>query len=89
MNIITSKKTSPSSSLLIQGKRRRRHHAPGLTVVAALLIAPVVNAETFFTADFNGTTVTEIVDYGGGGYGAQITKANLDAGTAIGSWTLN
>lgn len=61
-----------------------------LAAVAALAMlshtSPLSAATILFQADFNGTTVT---DTGGGEFLAQITKANLDAGTATGSWTVN
>ena len=41
---------------------------------------------TFFDADFNGTSVADVGD---GTYGAQITAANLNAGTPTGTWTIN
>lgn len=38
-------------------------------------------------SDFDGTTVADLG--GSDGYGAPISEANLNAGTAVGSWTLN
>ncbi|MFT5905633.1 MAG: hypothetical protein ACI9E1_001232 [Cryomorphaceae bacterium] len=58
------------------------------TIVATTLITGIsANAATVFSANFDSTTVA---DFGGTiGYGAQLTKTNLDAGTATGSWTVN
>jgi hypothetical protein len=54
-----------------------------LSIIASLSSA---SAAVLFESNFNGTTVT---DTGGGEFLAQITKTNLDAGTATGNWTVN
>jgi hypothetical protein len=60
-----------------------------LPIIATALIAasPVNAATVVFSANFDGTTVADIGS--GQGFGAQLTSTNLDAGTAIGTWTVN
>ena len=58
-----------------------------VAMAALVLTTTMANAATiYFDADFNGTVA---VDVGDGTYGAQITATNLNAGTAIGTWTVN
>ena len=59
-----------------------------LTATISLLIASAANADTIaFAANFDGTTVSDLG--GTNGYGAQITEANLNAGTTVGTWSVN
>ena len=61
---------------------------PALTIATAALFAGITSsAEVVFEANFDGTTVADLG--GTNGYGAQITEANLNAGTATGTWTVN
>lgn len=59
--------------------------------IAMVVIVSSANASIFFDANFDGTPVTDLSGsgYGGGGFAAAITKANLDAGTAVGDWTVS
>ena len=65
------------------------HFVAALTGCAMLSQAsPLSAATTLFQANFDGTTLTENAP-GSGEFTAQITKPNLDAGTATGNWTVN
>lgn len=60
----------------------------GTRLAAFVAVAQVaqVSAETVhFDADFDDTPLTDL----GSLFGAEITKANLDAGTAVGEWTVH
>ena len=59
---------------------------PSAAVVALAPLQIATAANVLFQADFNGTPVSDV---GNGLYAAQITAANLDAGTAVGSWTVH
>lgn len=67
--------------------RLRGVSAGWLGLVPGLFFAVELVAQTIaFDANFNGTTA---YNYTAALYGADITKANLDAGTSVGSWTVN
>jgi hypothetical protein len=55
--------------------------------LCAIALCGTAMAGTYFSANFDNVVVG---DYGGGiGYGAHLNQTNLNAGTAIGSWTVN
>jgi len=61
--------------------------AVGLVMLTVFVVSTSASAATVFNADFDGTTVADLG--GTNGYGAQITEANLNAGTSVGTWTVN
>jgi hypothetical protein len=58
-------------------------------IATALFTGSSAIAATVFSANFDATTVQNYHSGVGNNWGAAITTTNLDAGTAIGNWTVN